>query len=159
MENKQNWLIGIGGSTADDVWTSRVRGTKEQIKQHLLNLVEAEKAICPEKWEHGTEKIEEIRETSPGHFYAYACFSDTHTDISAELEKEPVDLDAEKRNRLSEVVRKYLDQIYEESCTLTENFGDNILFEITDRFIKDGYEITKETVLEELLWCYMCKMQ
>ena len=56
-------------------------------------------------------------------------------------------------------IRKFLNEIYEESTTLPENFGDEILLEVTDRFIEDGYEITKQNVLEELLWCYMCKMQ
>lgn len=56
-------------------------------------------------------------------------------------------------------IRKFLDEIYEESNTLPENFGDEILSEVTDRFIEDGYKITKQNVLEELLWCYMCKMQ
>ena len=92
MEKKQNWIIGVGGSIFNDVWVSRVYGTKEQVKQHMLNLITAEKAACPEKWKHGTERMEDIQETVPGHFYAYACFSDSRTDISAELEKEPVEL-------------------------------------------------------------------
>lgn len=58
-----------------------------------------------------------------------------------------------------EKIRRCLDQIYNESETLPENFGEEILLEVMDRFIEDGYEITKQTVLEELLWCYMCKMQ
>lgn len=60
---------------------------------------------------------------------------------------------------MKEKIRIYLDEIYNESNTLPENFGEEILLEVTDRFTEDGYEITKQTVLEELLWCYMCKMQ
>ena len=60
---------------------------------------------------------------------------------------------------MKEKIREYLDEIYQESNILPENFGDAILLEVHDRFIEDGYEITKQTVLEELLWCYMCKMQ
>lgn len=60
---------------------------------------------------------------------------------------------------MKEKIRKYLDEIYEESSTLTENFGEEILEEVSERFIEDGYEITKETVLEQMLWCYMSKMQ
>lgn len=56
-------------------------------------------------------------------------------------------------------IREYLDEIYEESLTLPENFGEEILQELIARFTEDGYEITKQTVLEELLWCYMRKMQ
>ena len=60
---------------------------------------------------------------------------------------------------MKEKIRMYLDEIYNESNTLPENFGEEILLEVTGRFTEDGYEITKQTVLEELLWCYMCKMQ
>ena len=56
-------------------------------------------------------------------------------------------------------IRKYLDEIYNESTILPENFGNNILLELKVRFLEDGYEITKKTVLEEMLWCYMCRMQ
>ena len=60
---------------------------------------------------------------------------------------------------MKEKIRKYLDEIYEESTTLPENFGEEILEEVTERFVEDGYKITKETVLEQILWCYMSKMQ
>lgn len=56
-------------------------------------------------------------------------------------------------------IRKILDEIYEESSTLTENFGEEILEELTEIFTEYGYEITKEIVIEQMLWCYMCKMQ
>lgn len=56
-------------------------------------------------------------------------------------------------------IRKYLDEIYNESITLPENFGESIVTEVKDRFVEDGYEVTKQMVLEEMLWCYMCKMQ
>lgn len=60
---------------------------------------------------------------------------------------------------IKQQIRQYLNEIHKECSTLPENFGDEILMEVTDRFIEDGYEITKQTVLEELLWCYMIKMQ
>lgn len=56
-------------------------------------------------------------------------------------------------------IRKYLDEIYNESITLPENFGESIVTEVKDRFVEDGYEVTKQMVLEEMLWCYMSKMQ
>ena len=56
-------------------------------------------------------------------------------------------------------IRKYIDEIYNESTTLPENFGEAIVTELKNRFTVDGYEITKQTVLEEMLWCYMCRMQ
>lgn len=56
-------------------------------------------------------------------------------------------------------IRLFLDEIYSECITLPENFGDEILEEVYDRISEDGYIITKQIVLEELLWCYMIKMQ
>ena len=58
-----------------------------------------------------------------------------------------------------EKIRECLDEIYKESEILPENFGEEIVTELEERFLEDGYEITKETVIEEMLWCYMCKMQ
>ena len=60
---------------------------------------------------------------------------------------------------MKEKIRKCLDEIYNECDTLPENFGEEILEDVMNRFIEDGYEITKKMVLEELLWCYMCRMQ
>lgn len=59
---------------------------------------------------------------------------------------------------MREKIRKYLDEIYNESDTLPENFGEEILAELEERFVEDKYPITKETVIEQMLWCYMCKM-
>lgn len=73
-------------------------------------------------------------------------------DISSQ--EDPVN-DAE----LEEKIRKCLDQIYAETDILPENFGDNILRELKVRFAEDSYEITEKTVLEEMLWCYMNRMQ
>ena len=56
-------------------------------------------------------------------------------------------------------IRNILDEIYKESVTLPENFGDEVVNELVIQFIHDGYEITKENVMEEILWCYMCKVQ
>lgn len=63
------------------------------------------------------------------------------------------------RDKIERNIRKCLDEIYNESTLLPENFGGNILEELKERFSEDGYEITKKTVLEEMLWCYMSRMQ
>lgn len=61
--------------------------------------------------------------------------------------------------RKKEKIREFLDEIYKESEILPENFGDEIVAELEERFLEDGYEITKKNAIEEMLWCYMCKMQ
>lgn len=64
-----------------------------------------------------------------------------------------------KDTEIEKKIRKCLDQIYAEADILPENFGDNILQELKVRFAEDSYEITEKTVLEEMLWCYMSRMQ
>ena len=63
------------------------------------------------------------------------------------------------RNTKKEKIREFLDEIYKESEILPENFGDEIVAELEERFLEDGYDITKKNAIEEMLWCYMCKMQ
>lgn len=59
----------------------------------------------------------------------------------------------------TKLIRKYLDEIYNESEILPENFGNEILQEVANCLQEDHYEITKKNVLNEMLWCYMCNMQ
>ena len=56
-------------------------------------------------------------------------------------------------------VRKQLDKIYQESDTLTENFGDEICQEITEYLTDNNYNVDRKMVEEAIQWCYICKMQ
>lgn len=67
--------------------------------------------------------------------------------------------DPVKDAEIEKNIRKCLNQIYAETDILPENFGENILQELKSRFAEDSYEITKKTVLEEMLWCYVSRMQ
>lgn len=63
---------------------------------------------------------------------------------------------------IREKVRQYLDEIYKECTTLPENFSETVVSEVTSRFVEDNYEakdITKELTLEQVLWCYISKVQ
>lgn len=82
---KQDWILGIGGSVMDGVALSIIHGTKEQVKEHLLNCVLGEKALADNEgdWDFGTESIEEIQERDDGSLYAYGCYYDFHTDYEA----------------------------------------------------------------------------
>lgn len=73
--------------------------------------------------------------------------------------RKPVKSVKNARNTKKEKIREFLDEIYKESEILPENFGDEIVAELEERFLEDGYEITKKNAIEEMLWCYMCKMQ
>lgn len=57
-------------------------------------------------------------------------------------------------------IRKVLDEIYDEyRLYLSEDFGEEILLELTGIFTAFRYEVTKESVITQMLLCYMCKMQ
>lgn len=69
------------------------------------------------------------------------------------------DPDTYDKNSVWKQVREQLDQISKESLSLPENFGDKIADEVTGVITECNYDITKEVVLETMLWCYMAKMQ
>lgn len=73
--------------------------------------------------------------------------------------RKPVKSVKNARNTKKKKIREFLHEIYEESEILSENFGDEIVAELEERFLEDGYEITKKNTIEEMLWCYMHKMQ
>ena len=76
-----------------------------------------------------------------------------------DLEKKKDSDNVENLNSPEKLIREYLDEIYEEHVRLPENFGNAILKEVKQYFLENGYEITKEAVLEAMLWCYMCRLQ
>lgn len=60
---------------------------------------------------------------------------------------------------MKESIRRILDDIYKNSDLLAENFGDAILDELTVHFKEYGYPITKENIIEVMLFCYQIRMQ
>ncbi len=84
---KQNWIIGISGSDADDVFVYRVFGTKAQVKKCLVNEVKGDKQECEEDgyddWEHGTTSTGSVEERPNGTLYAYGCWNNHHNDYTA----------------------------------------------------------------------------
>ena len=68
-----------------------------------------------------------------------------------------------KKNEVKRKVRKILDQIYNDSYSLPENFEDEVLEDITECIMVNHYNVkeymTKEFITETILWCYMCRMQ
>ena len=69
------------------------------------------------------------------------------------------DPDTYDKNSVWKQVREQLDQIFKESLSLPENFGDKIADEVTGVITECNYDVTKEVVLQTMLWCYMAKMQ
>ena len=90
MINTNNWIIGIGGSDMDDVVTYVVTGTVEQVKQHLVGLIQEERdtieSEASDTYEYGTEDVSELGDYNMSRkFYGYATYSDCHRDYTATL--------------------------------------------------------------------------
>lgn len=91
----KNWIIGIGGSNTDDVETYRVTGTEEQVKRHLIDVIDRDRQTVEsetgEDWEYGTEDINGLQDfANHTKFYGNAVFADSHRDYTATLESEPM---------------------------------------------------------------------
>ena len=100
-----------------------------------------------------SKAVREYTEEFPSVKY---CFTEINCDaVMYRILSEMYDRDTSAVRK----IRKYLDEIYEESTILPDNFGNTILRELETRFIEDGYKITKQNVLQEMLWCYMSRMQ
>ena len=94
MENTTKiWIVGCGGSDLDSVGLSRVRGTREQVKRHLVSLVlEAANDINGQQFESGTKCPADVEERQDGSLYASANFTYSHLDFRAVPEEEITDL-------------------------------------------------------------------
>ena len=80
----KDWIIGIGGSDADDVIVYKFTGTIDDAKQKLVDLVREERdGIDLDDWDFGTESVGDVSVSPRGKLYAFGCYRDFHTDYSA----------------------------------------------------------------------------
>ncbi len=82
---KKSWLIGMGGSDADNVFISRFFGTKNEVKQYLVKKIKEYREDTDDIWDHGTECATEVTPKGSA-LYAYGCFNDHHIDYVAREE-------------------------------------------------------------------------
>lgn len=85
MAKKLIWDIGMSGSDYDNVTVYRVVGTAEQVKQHLVSLVNKDKSDKYYSFEYGTDSVDDVLSLSPEKFYAYSVGSSQHSDYTATL--------------------------------------------------------------------------
>lgn len=124
-----------------------------QAKKESLSYNNAEKILI-----NITERAD--RQYTKDYCTKKSCFTEfNYYEIMYRILCEMCNFDTSTEKSGEQKIREYLDEIYEESTILPESFGNNILQKLKVRFSEDGYEITKKTVLEEMLWCYMCRMQ
>lgn len=85
-----NWIIGIGGNDMDNVVTYRIKGTKEQVKKHIVKAIIKDQANDSKNWNFGTICVNEISERENGKLYGVAVFDFYHYDYTATPEMEVV---------------------------------------------------------------------
>jgi hypothetical protein len=89
VENINYWIIGKGGTDCDDVDTHLVLGTKEQVKNHLINVIKDDIDVHIEyndDFEYGTENVDELESFNcETKFYGSVTFSNSHVDYTATL--------------------------------------------------------------------------
>lgn len=88
---KKIWLVGIGGSNADDVNIMRVSATEQEVKNLLIDLIYEDRFCSPDKWDYGTENVEGLC-FKDGKFYGFGCYQDFHIDYVAIPEMPVVDV-------------------------------------------------------------------
>lgn len=79
-----DWIIGICNSANDGVKLLRFYGTKDDVKEKLLQLVLEDRENDSENWDFGCETLEHIQDEHYGYeFYGYGCYHDYHIDYTA----------------------------------------------------------------------------
>ena len=88
-EEKRNWAIAVCNTDADGIAQSRVYGTKEQVKGHLVALVKSDKredSLMGNRWECGYTRKKDVLERADGSLYACGMYSSYHIDYTAKPE-------------------------------------------------------------------------
>lgn len=78
----KDWIIAIANSAVNGVIICRFRGTDDEVKEKLLELLNQDKENDEEAFDYGTEDIESIDITGK-EYNAYAIYSEYHIDYTA----------------------------------------------------------------------------
>lgn len=96
-EKVYTWSVACCNTSGDGVNIWRVKGTRAQVKKHLLAQVKDFKNECEDDYEYGDETLNAIEshwENSATCVNAFATCCDYHVDWTATVEDEPIDLSA-----------------------------------------------------------------
>jgi len=86
MKDRYDWIIGTCNSAENGVKLFLFRGTIQDTKEKLLELVNTDKAKDSDIWEYGTENVEFVDAVDNGlgyELYAYGNYVDHHIDYTA----------------------------------------------------------------------------
>ena len=56
-----DWIITITSSVTDDVIYNKFKGSRDEMKAFLIDLLNKDKSINDKNFEHGTNTIEKMR--------------------------------------------------------------------------------------------------
>ena len=83
---RYDWIIGVCNTGADGVILYRFYGSKDDVKQKLLSLINYDRRNDEGGWDFGCECLEDIvvEDNGSGYeLYGYGCYYDYHIDYSA----------------------------------------------------------------------------
>lgn len=81
-----DWIIGVCNTSTDGVKLFRFRGTIQETKEKLFEMVNEDRTKDSTCWEYGCETVEEINEVDNGlgyELYGYGNYTEYHIDYSA----------------------------------------------------------------------------
>ena len=89
MSKKKNWIMGICSSAGNGVYLSRIQCTQEDILEHLMSQIQADKYSDLNIWDHGTESIDELIRYEDGSYNGYNSFNYYHVEYTVIEEMPP----------------------------------------------------------------------
>lgn len=98
---KELWIIGIANSEGDGIDFQKVLGTVDEVKNHLVSMIKADKANDEENYDYGSDDIDDITEyyinnDDSNKIYlleGYATYSVYHIDYTAILASEITEIE------------------------------------------------------------------
>lgn len=85
---RYTWIIGICNTGADGIRLVRFYGSKDEVKEQILALINEDRDIDEDNWEFGCECIDDIRAEDNGlgyEFYGYGSYDNYHIDYTAKV--------------------------------------------------------------------------
>ena len=84
--DRYDWIIGICCTESDGVKLFRFYGSKDEMKEKLLSLINEDRKNDKECWDYGCECLDDISVEDNGlgyELYGYGCYANYHIDYTA----------------------------------------------------------------------------
>lgn len=109
---KQDWIIGSCDSGGEGVFTQMVRGTKQEVKRYMMQMILEDRMEEVDTFDFGTGCASDMEERHGDAVYGLNCFSDHHIDYEARPANQPIVLASvlEAENKLVWFNQDFLDE-------------------------------------------------